>query len=94
MEQYRAYLSAHFSAELEPGEQTIQCTMNLRYHEPVQYRYTPVITWDADSFMEWELPDPTLGGLLPGMTTERLKQIFGIEEDDWEKTNVLDLWDW
>ena len=51
----------------------------------------PVITWDADTFDEWEngWPDPTFNGLLPNWTVDDLLEFLGMDdEDDWEK-----VWD-
>jgi hypothetical protein len=89
-----AYVSAYFYSYLEAGEQTIQCTMYIYYDEAIRSRYIPVIIWEADTFEDWILPDPTFGGLLPGMTDARLKEIVGFDEEDWEKTEELDFWDW
>lgn len=41
--------------------------------------------WEADNFDDWIFPDPTFGGVLPGMTDSELKDIFGITEEDWSK---------
>jgi len=46
--------------------------------------FFPMLTWDAETFEEWILPDPTIGGILPGMTDAEFKRIFGITEKDWE----------
>ena len=47
--------------------------------------YIPLIIWNANSFSEWILPDPTFNGFLPGMTDSEFKRIFGITADDWQK---------
>lgn len=47
--------------------------------------YIPLIIWNANSFSEWILPDPTFNGFLPGMTDSEFKRIFGIIADDWQK---------
>jgi len=49
-----------------------------------------VITWEANSFEEWILPNPTINGLFPGMTDRKFKETFGIDGDDWEKQITID----
>lgn len=92
MDKPYASVSAYFSEYLSPGAHDVQCEMHFYFDEPTRSRYIPVVTWEADSFEEWVLPDPTLGGLLPGMTNDRLKQIFAIDGEDWEKTSRLEIW--
>jgi len=43
----------------------------------------PVIVWDAATFENWIFPDPTMGGLFPGMTDARLKDLFGMTAEGW-----------
>jgi hypothetical protein len=86
------YVNVYWSSYLEPGQHTISCVMYLEYEELESARYVPRITWEANSFEEWVLPDPTLGGLLPGMTDQRFKETFGLDADDWAKEGTLELW--
>jgi len=86
------YLSFDYSEDLYPGTQDIYSWVNFRYKEATGWRYIPRITWQADSFSEWTLPDPTFGGLFPGMTDSRFKSLFNLTEDDWEKTEDWELW--
>jgi len=51
--------------------------------EITHYFYTGVITWQAASYAQWILPNPTINGLLPGMTDSQFKTTFGISEADW-----------
>ena len=67
-------------------------TLGTQYDEHGTLRYTPRITWQADDFTHWILPNPTLGGLLPGMTDTHFKQVFNIREEDWQKTSTWNLW--
>ena len=56
----------------------------MHVNEQVNIMYIPILTWSAETFEEWIFQDPTLGGILPGMTDAEFKRIFGITEDDWE----------
>ncbi|MFQ5709159.1 MAG: hypothetical protein ACE5HO_17015, partial [bacterium] len=38
----------------------------------------PTFVWTAQSFDAWRFPDPTFGGLLPGMTDENFKRILNL----------------
>jgi len=51
----------------------------------------PVFTWTANSFNTWIFPNPTFNGILPGMTDSEFKRIFGITENDWQKTFRLEF---
>ncbi|MCX7835944.1 MAG: hypothetical protein N2450_07760 [bacterium] len=62
------------------------------YREIWRTRWQPVITWQAQNFQEWILPNPTINGLLPGMTDATFKQTFGIRAEDWQRTMVMRLW--
>jgi hypothetical protein len=43
--------------------------------------------WTANSFSEWIWPQPTFNGLLPGMTTQQIRDIFTTNFDyQWEKS--------
>jgi hypothetical protein len=92
--EYGAYISAYGGFYLQPGDNNVETYFYYDYQNVYRARYVPVITWVADSFDEWEFPDPTCGGLMPGMTDARLKQIFGISSGGWHKSNTLDLWNW
>ena len=87
-----ASLTFEFYGHLDSGSHHITCNIYYSYDEPTQWRYVPKITWEADSFSEWVFPDPTFGGLLPGMTDDRFKQIFNIDGEGWQKSEVLELW--
>jgi hypothetical protein len=93
-EKYSGEVSAYLYNLLDPGPNNVTIDIYYSYSEVLQSRYSPIITWEADSFEEWIFPDPTFGGLLPGMTDGRLKQVFGIDGDGWEKVNEMNLWDW
>jgi hypothetical protein len=58
---------------------------DYEYKLPQSASYYPKITWTANSFDEWILPDPTFGGVLTGMTDAEFKRIFGITAEGWEK---------
>jgi hypothetical protein len=59
---------------------------NYEYKMAQSASYYPRITWTANSFDQWILPDPTFGGVLPGMTDAEFKRIFGVTAEGWEKT--------
>lgn len=65
------------------GPTNISATINYEYNIQTEY-YVPVITWDATSFDNWILPDPTFNGLFPGMTDAQFKQTFNINASDVE----------
>jgi len=78
-----------WSEYLTVGQRTINdqtLSWNYEYRQAQSASYYPKITWTANSFDQWILPDPTFGGVLPGMTDSEFKRIFGITAEDWEKT--------
>ena len=80
------YLSLYWSDYLTVGQNDISETLYWNYEArgPEHVMYVPILNWSAETFEEWILPDPTFGGILPGMTDSEFKRIFGITEDDWE----------
>jgi hypothetical protein len=79
------YLSLYWSNSLYSGQNNIDETLYWDYQtrERENIMFFPILTWSAETFEEWVLPDPTIGGILPGMTDAEFKRIFGITEDDW-----------
>ncbi len=56
--------------------------------------FVPVVVWDAESFEQWILPDPTISGILPGMgSTDEVWQTFGIDGRGWQREWVVDWTD-
>jgi len=48
------------------------------------------ITWEANSFGEWVIPDPGVNGILPDINTDaKFKELFGLTEDSWSKQEEL-----
>jgi len=43
------------------------------------------VTWDADTYEEWILPNPTINGFLPNMTMGEWRLMYGVPEG-WAKT--------
>jgi len=87
------YISLYWSGYLYEGSNSISDQIYVSYEEqsPDQIFYIPILTWDADSFGDWVLPDPTFNGLFPDVITDaEFKRIFGIEADNWEKTIRFD----
>ncbi len=64
--------------------------VSVYWEQATSYIAVPVITWEADSYEEWTFPDPTFGGVFPDMTDARLKELWDMEAEDWEKTMVFD----
>ncbi|MCP3681838.1 MAG: hypothetical protein GY861_04035 [bacterium] len=88
-----AYLRISYYGSLSPGNHLIIGNLYYSYYIPVRFRYIPKIIWEADTFDEWILPDPTVGGLFPDITTDAIfKGIFEIDGDDWEKIQTWRLW--
>jgi len=81
-------ISIYWNSYLDAGSNTINGNIYYNYDKETKSSiyYFPIITWNANSFQEWIFPDPTFNGFLPGMTDSEFKRIFGITEDDWEKT--------
>jgi hypothetical protein len=79
---------------LEQGEGQVEAHVWWDYETATEEVFIPVITWDASSFEEWTLPDPTFHGLLPEIgTTSELWNVFGVDGDGWEKELELDWTD-
>jgi hypothetical protein len=87
-----ANISFYFYGSLSAGTQTLNGYLSYSYEEPARERFTPRITWQANSFAEWILPNPTMNGIFPGMTDERFKSLFGMTAEDWQKTTTWYLW--
>jgi hypothetical protein len=81
------YLSLYWSNNLSVGQNNIDETLYWDYQVRGQeyVMFYPILTWTAETFDQWIFPDPTIGGVLPGMTDPEFKRIFGISEDDWEQ---------
>lgn len=73
------------------GLQSFSMSFSSTFGLASEFTFVPVIRWDAATFQTWTWPDPTLHGVLPGMSsTAQLLQTFGVEEAQWEQENVLD----
>lgn len=95
---YQEYAYARLHLWLYPGFQPQGDWYNgvnfeADYDELTHRRWQPVITWDAATFQDWILPNPTINGLFPNMTDASFKQTFGIREENWQRTMVIRLWD-
>ena len=85
------YLYLSWSSNLISGDNNISQTFywNYQYRSFGRISYIPIITWTAANFEEWIFPDPTFGGVLPGMTDAEFKRIFGISSEDWRNMSGL-----
>jgi len=85
------YLYFYWGSTLTSGESNIDETLywNYQYASSEFISYYPILNWTAESFDQWILPDPTIGGVLPGMTDVEFKRIFGITEEDWRNMGGL-----
>jgi hypothetical protein len=79
-------VSLYWSNSLNAGPNNIDETLYWDYQtrEQENIMFFPILTWSAQTFEEWILPDPTIGGILPGMTDAEFKRVFGITEEGWE----------
>ena len=58
----------------------------------IQEYYVVDITWDANSFAEWQFPHPSFNGLLPDITTDAaLKNLLNLTPDMWTKEMRIEL---
>lgn len=79
------------SSFLPAGTQSVEFKWHSSYYTSTRDVAVPVITWNAATFEAWQFPDPTLGGLLPGITsTSQLWNTFGITSGGWDQVLVLD----
>ncbi len=85
------YGYASFSGQLNAGTQDAVFSWYESYSLATRSVSVPVITWEAETFEQWEWPEPTLHGLLPGVgSSAELLATFGITADDWTREVVLD----
>ncbi len=83
--------SSSFFGNLTAGSQQASVDVSEYYSIATHFVYVPVITWDATQYSEWQFPDPTFSGLLPGFTsTDDLLSTFGYDPATWEQVVVLD----
>ncbi|MCB2213472.1 hypothetical protein KQI52_15255 [bacterium] len=80
-----------FGQTLTAGQHDVEVWVNV-YTADVPYRYVPVFTWEVDSGEDWILPNPTVGGLFPGMTDAEIKDLLGWTPDDWSKSETWHIW--
>ncbi len=85
------YGSCYFSGSLLSGTSMLSVWVNSGYGIASTFVAVPVITWVAPDVSQWQWPDPTLHGLLPGLTTtNQLLTTFGFNPASWQRVNVLD----
>jgi hypothetical protein len=78
------YLSLYWGDSLSPGYNAISATLEKNWETmSAESGYVVVLTWEAASYYQWILPNPTFNGILPGMTDGYFKQTFGLTEEDW-----------
>jgi len=88
------YGYSYFYGYVDAGTHDIAFSWYEDYQTTGNSVFVPVITWDAETFDQWDLPDPTLHGLLPDLgTSEEFFDTFGITASDWEREVVLDWTD-
>lgn len=79
---------------LPAGEHVLPIQVYTYYQTSNQMVLVPTLTWDATTFQTWLWPDPTMNGLMPGMTsTAQANTLFGIDGDGWERQITLDWTD-
>jgi len=79
---------SQFSGALPAGSQSISVDWRVSYCTG-RCVYIPVMTFDATTFEQWVLPDPTFGGILPGQTSSEMLRTFGVTAQNWERRWVL-----
>ena len=90
MEQYSEieylYVSAWYNGPA--GDISVEIRVEYEWGEMEGMFNYPVITWDADTFDEWEngWPDPTFNGIFPTWTSDEMMEFLGMDEEDWQKT--------
>ena len=85
------YGNSSFNGTLNAGGDSMTVSLSEYYSTTTTMVGVPVITWQAESFSQWNWPDPTLHGLLPGVTsTGQLLSTFGVHDYQWEREIVLD----
>jgi hypothetical protein len=85
------WLYATFQGHLDAGTQQVPVRWEYQLDGATSCVVIPVITWDAESFEAWTFPDPTLGGVLPQMTsTAHLMSTFGVDARRWQQRWELD----
>lgn len=51
--------------------------------------FIPILFWTETSFNTWTIPDPTMNGLLPGMTDAVFKNLVGLTAQNWQPYIVI-----
>lgn len=64
-------------------------TVGVQASDSLGATYDAILTFDAATFNDWIFPDPTMNGLLPGMTDADLKLLLGVSVDNWQQTVVI-----
>lgn len=75
------------------GEYALALYTEVGWSDNLPWLPTPVFVWDANTPGQWVFPNPTVNGLLPGMTDTHLKELVGWTPDAFEKTTLIDPWD-
>lgn len=84
-------ISTDYYGSLSVGTQQISVAWWDNYGMPTSEVFVPQLTWAANSAGAWVWPDPTMGGLFPGIgSSSSLLQTFGYHSGSWTKTVVLD----
>ena len=85
------FVLVEFSGALPAGTQAVLFKWHGSFWTSTRDVAVPVITWNAATFDAWQFPDPTIHGLLPGITTtSQLWNTFGATSGGWNQVFVLD----
>ena len=58
----------------------------------VEEYYMAIITWEANTYEDWIIPNPSINGILPDITTDAaFKDLLGLTSEDWTKTMELEF---
>lgn len=78
------YLSLYWGEYLSPGYNTISADLEQSWETMTPgAAYVVILTWEAASYYQWILPNPTFNGVLPNMSDPEFKQVFGLTEENW-----------
>jgi hypothetical protein len=83
------YGHASWYGPLNAGANNIDIIVWTSWSVVNSWSWVPGLEWTAETFEQWQFPDASMHGLLPGITTtNQLETLFGITADDWQREVV------
>ena len=83
-----ASVNARASKVFSAGTDSVTVSLNINYGTATRWVTILILTFDADSFEEWEadFPDPRINGLFPtAISADQILQVFDVEPHEWRK---------